>query len=71
MIEGRDEKSENLLAESLARLPEEQREVISLKVFEGFTFNEIARICGLTTNTAASRYRYGLSKLRSFLEGKL
>jgi len=70
VIEGPDESSKNLLADSLAALPDEQREVVILKVFEGMTFKEIARICGLSVNTAASRYRYGLSKLRALLEGK-
>jgi RNA polymerase sigma-70 factor (ECF subfamily) len=70
IIQGPDKKSEKFLAEALGRLPDEQREVIILKVFEGLTFKEIARICSLSTNTAASRYRYGLSKLRLFLEGK-
>jgi RNA polymerase sigma-70 factor (ECF subfamily) len=70
VIQGPDELSESILSESLARLPEDQREVIVLKVFEGMTFKEIARICRLSANTTASRYRYGLSKLRLFLEGK-
>ena len=70
IIQGPDQESENRLAESLARLPDDQREVVSLKVFEGMTFKEIARICNLSANTAASRYRYALSKLRLFLEEK-
>ncbi|UCE40776.1 MAG: sigma-70 family RNA polymerase sigma factor [Candidatus Aminicenantes bacterium] len=70
VIQGPDQESENLLARSLSQLPDNQREVILLKVFEGMTFKEIARICRLSANTAASRYRYGLSKLRFFLEEK-
>lgn len=70
-ISGPDESSEQLLSRSLAELPAEQREVIVLKVFEEFTFKEIASICQTSTHTAASRYRYGLEKLRSFLEGKI
>ena len=70
VLQGPDELSERLLAESLARLPDDQREVVMLKVFEGMTFKEIARICGLSVNTAASRYRYALSKLRLLLEDK-
>ena len=68
IIQGPDEKSEKLLAESLAKLPDDQREIIMLKVFEGMTFKEISSIYGLPINTAASRYRYGLSKLRFLLE---
>jgi RNA polymerase sigma-70 factor (ECF subfamily) len=70
VIQGPDKESEGFMAESLARLPDEQREVVMLKIFEGMTFKEIARICSLSVNTAASRYRYGLSKLRLFLEEK-
>lgn len=70
IIQGPDQKSEGLLAGALAELPDDQREIVILKVFEGMTFKEIARLCGLSMNTAASRYRYGLSKLRTFLEGK-
>ena len=70
VIKGPDEKSERLVAEALTRLPDDQREIIVLKIFHGLTFEEIARVCGLSVNTAASRYRYGLSKLRLFLEGK-
>ena len=70
VIQGPDQESEGFLAESLAQLPDDQREVIVLKVFEGMTFKEIARICNLSANTAASRYRYALSKLRLYMEKK-
>lgn len=55
------------LEQALAGLPEEQREVVVLKLWEERTFDEIARICGIPLNTAASRYRYGLDKLRALL----
>ncbi len=51
-------------------LPAEQKEVIFLKVFEGLTFREIGSACGLSANTAASRYRYGMEKLREALSEK-
>jgi RNA polymerase sigma-70 factor (ECF subfamily) len=70
ILRGPDEQSEGFLAESLARLPGNQREVVLLKVFEGMTFKEIARVCKISENTAASRYRYGLSKLRQIMEDK-
>lgn len=58
-----------LLVESaLAALPARQREVVTLKVFEGRTFGEIARLLNISPNTAASRYRYALEKLRPLLE---
>jgi RNA polymerase sigma-70 factor (ECF subfamily) len=70
VVEGPDIKAERLLSEYLSRLPDDQMDVIVLKVFGGFTFEEIARICGCSINTAASRYRYGIARLRSILEGK-
>lgn len=45
-------------------LPGEQKEAVYLKVFDGLTFKEIGLVCGVTANTAASRYRYGIEKLR-------
>jgi RNA polymerase sigma-70 factor (ECF subfamily) len=70
VIQGPDRESERFLAEALARLPDGQREVIILKIFEGMTFKEIARMSRLSANTVASRYRYGLSKLRQRMETK-
>ena len=55
------------LESALAELPSEQREVVVLKLWEERTFDEISHICGIPLNTAASRYRYGLDKLRSLL----
>ncbi len=55
------------LEKALGQLPAEQREVVVLKLWEEHTFDEIARICGIPLNTAASRYRYGLDKLRALL----
>lgn len=49
-------------------LPAEQKEVVFLKVFEGLTFREIGSACGVSANTAASRYRYGIEKLREAVE---
>ncbi len=59
------------IAGALAALPEEQKDIVILKIFEDFSFKEIAGICGLSINTAASRYRYALEKLRASMEGKV
>jgi len=55
------------LAHALAELPAEQRAVVHLKLWEGLTFEQIAEALDLPPNTAASRYRYGLDKLRGRL----
>ncbi len=52
---------------SLDQLPHDQREAVVLKLWEGCTFEEISGICGVPLNTAASRYRYGIEKLRQLL----
>jgi RNA polymerase sigma-70 factor, ECF subfamily len=53
----------------LARLPVDQREVIVLKIWHQYTFDEIGGLLGISPNTAAGRYRYGLQKLRAALKG--
>jgi RNA polymerase sigma-70 factor (ECF subfamily) len=55
------------LAEALGELPPDQRAVVHLKLWEGLTFDAIAGILEIPLNTAVSRYRYGLDKLRERL----
>ena len=55
------------LAEVLAELPPDQRAVVHLKLWEGLTFEQIAEALDIPLNTAASRYRYALDKLRERL----
>ena len=55
------------LRQALARLPPAQREVIALKIDGELTFAQIAEVLGVSINTAASRYRYALEKLRTAL----
>jgi RNA polymerase sigma factor (sigma-70 family) len=56
---------------ALAELPEEQREIVVLHLQSRLPFREIARLRQISINTAMSRYRYGLDKLRSTLDGEL
>jgi RNA polymerase sigma-70 factor (ECF subfamily) len=62
-----EEPSLAFLLERAGGLPSEQREVVYLKIFDGLTFKEIGSVCGISANTAASRYRYGIEKLREAL----
>jgi RNA polymerase sigma-70 factor (ECF subfamily) len=55
------------LSAALGQLPPEQRAVVHLKLWEGLTFERIATVLEIPPNTAASRYRYGLDKLRALL----
>src|SRR5476651_315355 len=63
-----DRPDERIAIEQAMRvLPPEQREVVHLKVFEGWTFQEIADLGGESINTVASRYRYAMDKMREHL----
>lgn len=64
--EGDERRIEIELA--MQRLPAEQREVLVLKIWQEFTFEQIAEALGIPPNTAASRYRYALNALRKELE---
>jgi RNA polymerase sigma-70 factor (ECF subfamily) len=66
LFRGPDEASEVRLGEALAGLSAEQREAVVLKEFESLTFRAIGSACGVSTHTAASRYRYGMARLREF-----
>jgi RNA polymerase sigma-70 factor (ECF subfamily) len=53
-----------LLNAAIAELPDEQKQIIMLHLRSRLKFREIAASLGISTNTAKSRYRYGIEKLR-------
>lgn len=57
------------LAEALDRLPYEQREILMLHMYSGLFLRAIGKTQGFSPNTVMSRYRYGMNKLRSLLNG--
>ena len=59
------------LADALAQLPYEQKEAVLLHIQGRLKFNEIAAMQETSIGTVQSRYRYGLDKLRSILNGKV
>jgi len=52
------------LEAEISRLPVEQREVVTLKIWGELTFQQIAKVTGESANTVASRYRLALVALR-------
>lgn len=66
----RDYAGEQNLRRALGNLPDDQREVIVLHVWGELTFAEIGDLLGVNSNTAASRYRYALAKLRDSMLAK-
>jgi RNA polymerase sigma-70 factor (ECF subfamily) len=59
------------LNRAIAQLPNKQREVIALRLKGEMTFSQIAKLHDVSINTIQGRYRYGLNKLRSVLNGEV
>ncbi len=67
--ESSDEETRVQLEQKLKELPAKFSEVIVMKIWGERTFAEIGEILGISQNTAASRYRYGLEALKKSLGG--
>ena len=64
------EEQSTRLSNALAQIPDEQREIVVLKVKAGLKFRQIAVLQNISINTAQGRYRYGIDKLRSLLNSE-
>lgn len=64
-----DDETRIQLEDGLKELPAKFSEVILMKVWGERTFAEIGETLGISQNTAASRYRYGLEALKKHLGG--
>jgi len=62
-----DEQAEKV-SRALDQLPEEQREVVALRVYADQRFPAIARHQGVSVNTVEGRFRYAMKKLRGLLQ---
>ena len=62
-----EDESQRALVAALDLLPNEQREVLVMKIWNDLTFAEIASALEISQNTAASRYRYALANLKKNL----
>ena len=62
-----EENFRQALAAALGELPPDHRAVVHLKLWEEMSFAAIATALNISPDTAASRYRYGLDKLRDRL----
>jgi RNA polymerase sigma-70 factor, ECF subfamily len=60
-----------IIYRALRRLPAEQSEAIWLHLHAGLTFRQIAKTNNLSIATVHSRYRYGLQKMRTLLDGQV
>ena len=66
-----DRERMQMIQNAMQSLPNIYREVVTLKIWGGLTFAEIAEALEIPQNTAASRYRYGLTTLRHFTRAVL
>lgn len=66
----RDYSEERNLRCALKGLPDDQREAMVLHIWGELTFSQIGELLGVSSNTAASRYRYALAKLRDSMSAK-
>ncbi len=66
----KDVTGERNLRRALATLPEDQREIVVLHIWGDLTFFQIADLLNINSNTAASRYRYALGRLRDAMSAK-
>jgi RNA polymerase sigma-70 factor (ECF subfamily) len=66
----KDYAAERNLRRAMAALPDDQQQVIVLHVWGELTFPQIGELLDVSANTAASRYRYALAKLRESMCAK-
>lgn len=59
-----EDDTSRILQVAMSKIPEKFREVITLKIWGDQTFDQIGATLGISPNTAASRYRYGMEALR-------
>lgn len=54
--------------ELINELPEEQKQVLIMRMYKDMSFNEISENTGVSINTALGRMRYALINLRKLIE---
>lgn len=59
---------ENDLKKIIQELPDDQKEVLMMRIYQDYSFNEIAELTGVSINTALGRMRYALLNLRKVIE---
>jgi RNA polymerase sigma-70 factor, ECF subfamily len=69
-VEGKiiTELIEKDLQKILKKLPEDQKEVLEMRIYQDLSFNEIAELTGVSINTALGRMRYAIINLRKIIE---
>ena len=58
----------NDLQNLITELPDDQKEVLDMRLYRDMSFKEIAEITGVSINTALGRMRYAIINLRKMIE---
>ena len=56
------------LQKIILELPEDQKEVLMMRIYQDYSFNEIAELTGVSINTALGRMRYALLNLKKLAQ---
>ncbi|WP_395045437.1 RNA polymerase sigma factor [Flavobacterium sp.] len=56
------------LQKIILQLPEDQKEVLMMRIYQDLSFKEISDITGVSINTALGRMRYAILNLRKVIE---
>ena len=56
------------LQKIIKELPEDQLEVLTMRIYQDYSYNEIAELTGVSINTALGRMRYAIANLRKVIE---
>lgn len=59
---------ENDLKKMIDRLPDDQKEVLIMRIYQDLSFKEISEMTGVSINTALGRMRYALMNLRKVID---
>ena len=62
------EELENQMVSLIDYLPEVQKEIIRLRIFQDLSFKEIAELKDISINTALGRMRYALINMRKLID---
>ncbi|MFA5556179.1 MAG: RNA polymerase sigma factor [Flavobacteriaceae bacterium] len=65
-----DLQIENDLKKVIEELPDDQKEVLIMRIYQDLSFKEISEITGVSINTALGRMRYALMNIRKIIEKK-
>jgi RNA polymerase sigma-70 factor (ECF subfamily) len=65
-----DKQIESVLSDLIAGLPQDQADVLLMRLYKGMNFKDIAELTNVSINTALGRMRYALINIRKMVVDK-